>query len=94
MASTSTFDKIIGYTDVPLETRFPKVRASETNYGNFIADLARIYYDTDIAMINSGCIRNDQLIPSGPLKYSTIANIKNGLLVVKSVKGKFVRQAL
>ena len=45
-------------------------------------------------MINSGCIRNDLVIPKGPLKFSTISNIINDLLVVKSVKGKNIKEAV
>lgn len=58
-------DHIIGYTDVPLELRFDKIRSVETNYGNFVADLVRMYYDVDICVLNSGSFRNDIIVSPG-----------------------------
>jgi 2',3'-cyclic-nucleotide 2'-phosphodiesterase (5'-nucleotidase family) len=63
-------DDIVGYTEIDLETRFTIHRTQETAYGNFFADLMRLYMDTDIALANSGSIRNDCILPAGPLKYS------------------------
>ena len=83
MAAYQKFDRLVGYTDVPLETRFCKVRAIETNYGNFLADLVRSYFDSDCCVLNSGCIRNDLLFKPGKLKYSMISNLINDMLVVK-----------
>lgn len=83
-------DCILGYTDVDLDTRFSQVRTKQTNYGNFMADLARLYYDSDCCIINSGAIRNDALIKAGPLTYSMVSNIINDNLVVKKVPGKLL----
>lgn len=85
-----TFDRIVGYTDVPLETRFCKVRAIETNYGNFLADLAKNYFDSDCCLLNSGCIRNDLFINPGKLQYSMVSNLINDVLVVKEISGKML----
>lgn len=81
-------DCIVGYCDVDLDTRFSQVRTKETNYGNFLADLVRLYFDSDCCIINSGAIRNDALLKSGPITYSMISNIINDCLVVKEVPGK------
>ena len=72
MKETNQHDVVLGYTDVPLETRFSKIRSEETNYGNFIADLVRLYYNSDVCLLNSGAVRNDRLIPRGPIKFSVI----------------------
>jgi 5'-nucleotidase len=77
-----------------LETRFTIHRTHETAYGNFVADLMRLYVNSDIALANSGSIRNDCILPAGPLKYSEVSNIINDALVVKALPGKVVLQAL
>lgn len=87
-------DALIGYTDAELDTRFSQVRTKETNYGNFMADLARAYYDADCCVINSGSIRNDLLIKPGPLNYSVVSNIINDVLVVKEVPGSTLFEML
>ena len=84
----------MGYSELPLETRFNKVRSCETNYGDFLADLARSYYDTDCCILNSGCIRNDLKIKAGKLNFSTISNLINDVLVVKQVPGGVLLEAL
>lgn len=87
-------DKLVGYTDAELETRFSNVRTKETNYGDFLADLARTYYDADCCVINAGSIRNDQLIKPGPLNYSVISNLINDVLVVKEIPGVVLLEML
>lgn len=47
----------------------------------------RLYLDADIAIANSGSIRNDCILPKGPLKYSEVSNIINDGLVVKALTG-------
>ena len=44
---------------VKLEWRFSRIRTEETNYGNMAADIMRSHYDADIALMNSGNIRNN-----------------------------------
>jgi 5'-nucleotidase len=56
-------DRVVGWADTQLEARFKVIRTQESNYGNFFADLFRSYYDVDIALLNSGCIRNDVILP-------------------------------
>jgi hypothetical protein len=80
----------VGYAAVPLETRFTKIRKEESNYGNFFADLARLYYDCDITAINSGMIRNDIVLGPGRLTFSKVSNIIDSAMVVKKVKGKAI----
>lgn len=66
----------------------------ETNYGNFLADLVRNYFDTDCCVLNSGCIRNDLTIKPGKLNFSMVSNLINDVLVVKEVTGKIILEAL
>ena len=87
-------DSIIGWTGVDLDTRFSQVRTKETNYGNFVVDLVRTYYDADCAVLNSGSIRNDTIIKAGQLNYSVVSNLINDVLVVKQVPGSILLQML
>lgn len=59
-----------------------------------MCDLTRLYYDTDAAIINSGSIRNDLLVPVGRLTYSKVSNIINSPLVIKLIPGHKVREML
>jgi 2',3'-cyclic-nucleotide 2'-phosphodiesterase (5'-nucleotidase family) len=45
---------------VPLEGRETLLRTRETNLGNFLCDMLKLYFNTDIAIINSGSIRCDK----------------------------------
>jgi 2',3'-cyclic-nucleotide 2'-phosphodiesterase (5'-nucleotidase family) len=70
----SKLDKPIGYTAAPLDARFTTVRLKESNYGNFVCDLMRIYYNTDCTIMAGGTIRGDQVYPPGVLKVADIMN--------------------
>lgn len=87
-------ERIVAYTDVPLETRFSHIRTGETNYGNLCADVARAYYNCDVMALNSGGIRIDKLIPPGPLKFSLINNMIDDWVIVKAVPGALIYEVL
>lgn len=78
---------MIGYSDIDLDFRFTKIRSEETNYGNFLTDLCRKYYDADACIINSGMVRNDVLQKAGRLTYTQISNIIDSPMVVIKVTG-------
>ncbi|KAI5288186.1 hypothetical protein KEM54_005414 [Ascosphaera aggregata] len=89
-------EKPIGYTAVPLDARFSTVRQVESNYGNFVADVMRDYYNGDCCMIASGTIRGDQIYAPGILRVKDILNcypFEDGTIVLK-VTGKAIRDAL
>lgn len=65
-------EKPIGYTEVPLDSRFITVRTRESNLGNFVCDLMRYYYDADCAIMSGGTIRGDTVYPPGILKLKDI----------------------
>lgn len=44
--------------------------------------------------MNSGTLRNDTIIKSGQLTYSTVSNIINDVLVVKEVSGSIILEML
>lgn len=67
-------EKPIGYTAAPLDARFTTVRLQESNYGNFVCDIMRLYYNTDCALIASGTIRGDQVYPPGVIRLKDLMN--------------------
>ncbi len=54
----------------------------------------RAYFDTDIAFANSGCIRNDLLLPEGPVKLSKLSNVIDDKIIVKLVPGSAIYKML
>ena len=92
----SEMDKIIGFTNVPLEGRFEKVRTEETNLGNFVADMMRHATRTDVAILNSGTLRSDSILPAGNVRMKDLVAILPmcDALVVLEVTGAQLRVAL
>jgi len=68
-------EKDVGYTNVPLDGRFQMIRTSETNLGNFITDIMRRGTSTDVAILNSGTLRSDCIMPTGDLKMKDLVAI-------------------
>jgi 2',3'-cyclic-nucleotide 2'-phosphodiesterase (5'-nucleotidase family)/predicted extracellular nuclease len=76
---------VIGTSEVALEGRRPDIRIRETNLGNLIADALLWQADQlastfgvnspDVALQNGGGIRNDSLIPAGPITQLTTFSI-------------------
>lgn len=64
--------KPIGYTAVPLDSRFTTVRTRESNLGNFVSDLMRYYYDADCGIMVGGTIRGDVIYPPGVLRLKDV----------------------
>ena len=46
----------------------------ESNYGNFVCDLMRFYYNADCAIMAGGTMRGDQIYPPGVIKLKDIIN--------------------
>ena len=89
-------DKPIGYTAVPLDARFTTVRLSESNIGNFVCDLMRLYYQADCTIMAAGTIRGDQVYPPGVLRAKDMMNCFpfEDPCVVLRVGGNAVLEAL
>ncbi|GMH67196.1 hypothetical protein TrRE_jg1432, partial [Triparma retinervis] len=68
-------EKDVGYTNVALDGRFEMVRTSETNLGNFVTDVMRRGTSADIAILNSGTLRSDSIMPAGDLKMKDLVSI-------------------
>ena len=86
-------------TDAPLDGRTRVVRSQETNLGNMLADAVRAFYNTDIALVNSGAIRCDRIIKcidGSPLRIHDVIEISpfDNAFVVKRVSGDVLAEAL
>lgn len=85
---------VVGRSLVYLEGETTLVRTRETNLGDLLADLARIEFGADVALINSGQIRDS--IPAGPIDLTRVLRVLpfNSTLVTFSIQGRDLRTAL
>ncbi|CAB9518094.1 venom 5'-nucleotidase [Seminavis robusta] len=63
----ASMDKIIGTTKVDLDARFKEIRTKETNISNFVANIMTRSTGAEVAILNSGSLRADKIIPKGSL---------------------------
>jgi 2',3'-cyclic-nucleotide 2'-phosphodiesterase (5'-nucleotidase family) len=94
---TESLSKPIGYTTVPLDLRQSTLRTGETNAGDLVADSIRKNVPgVDIAMINSGSIRGDCIIPAGEITYLTVSKILpyENIIVKIEMTGQEIKDTL
>jgi 2',3'-cyclic-nucleotide 2'-phosphodiesterase (5'-nucleotidase family) len=90
-------DVEVGKTATMLDTRKEAVRTEENAFANMVSDALRVYYDSDISLVNGGTIRGLKIYPAG--SSLTRRDIQgelpfrnNGCVI--SVSGGQLRQAL
>jgi 5'-nucleotidase len=86
----------VGRTDVPLNAKSKQSRTEETNIGDFIADAFRKVTGADVALVNGGSIRADDIIPAGELTEREVFSIlpfANPVVKIE-VTGATLRKAL
>lgn len=89
-------DAPVGRTDVALDARSATSRSEETNVADFVADSFRKAAGSDVALINGGSIRADDVLPAGDLTVRDVLSILpfgNDLAVIE-VPGDVLLQAL
>jgi 5'-nucleotidase len=89
-------DAPVGRTEVALDARSATSRSEETNIADFIADSFRKAAGSDVALINGGSIRADDVLPAGDLTTRDVLSILpfgNDLAVIQ-VTGDVLLQAL
>ncbi|HJX92043.1 MAG TPA: 5'-nucleotidase C-terminal domain-containing protein [Pyrinomonadaceae bacterium] len=92
----TTLDRPVGRTAVALDGRSAENRTQETNLGNFVADSIRRATLSDVALVNGGSIRVDEIIRPGRLTERDVLSIlpfKNKLVKIE-VTGELLRRAL
>ena len=86
----------VGRTAVPLDARSAENRTKETNVGNLVADSYRRATGSDVAIINGGSIRADEVIGPGRLTVRNVLSIlpfKNKLIKIE-ITGAILRAAI
>lgn len=64
---------VVGRSLVTLDGESAHVRSRETNLGNLLADILRDRYQTEVALVNAGQIRDS--IPPGPVDRSRVLSV-------------------
>lgn len=84
-------DEALGTFCVELDGRFPSIRTSETNLGNFICDIIMAACNGDVAILNSGTLRSDRIHPAGDFTMRDLMTVLPMLdpLLVLGVTGEF-----
>jgi 5'-nucleotidase len=88
--------EVIGKTSVALEARASVVRFSESNLGNFLADVYRQALASDVALVNGGSIRSDATYGPGELTKRDVLTILpfENTLVKVGVTGAHLKRLL
>jgi len=86
----------VGSTRVPLDAVSTRLRVSESNIGNLVADAMRANVDAEAAITNAGGIRGDRVYPPGPLLRRTLIEMSPfGNVVCKlALPGRVILAAL
>ena len=89
-------DTVVGRTRVPLDAVSVRMRASESNLGDLVADVMRDDAGADLAIMNAGSIRGDRIYAAGPLtRRALLEMLPFGNVICKiSLPGRVVLQAL
>ena len=86
----------VGHTDVELDARSALGRTRETNIGDFVADAFRAATGADVAIMNGGSIRADEVIKPGDLARRDVLSLlpfKNRVVKLE-ITGATLRAAL
>jgi 5'-nucleotidase len=86
----------IGTTELELNALQIDNRNMETNLGDFIADSYRRALNADVAFLNGGSIRSNQMLPAGTLTrrdIMTVLPFENPVVKVE-IPGRVLRQAM
>jgi len=93
----SKMDEPLGISFVDLDARFETVRTQESNIGNFLADISKLSLGADLAFLNGGTIRSDQIHHQGQLvmrDFVSLLPYSDETLVLVELTGKEVLQCL
>jgi len=92
----TALDAVLGESTVPLDAVSIRLRSSERNVGNFVADAIRADAGADIAIVNSGSIRGDRIYPAGPITRRTLLALHpfDNVICKVAVRGRVVIDAL
>jgi len=92
----SELDAVVGTTTAPLDAVGVRLRSSERNAGNLVADAIRADVGAEVAILNSGSIRGDRIYPAGPITRRTIVAMQpfDNVVCEVRVSGRTIVDAL
>ena len=81
---------------VDLDAEELRLRASETNIGNLVADAIRESVQAEVGLVNAGAIRGDRIYPASPLTRRLLLAMHpfSNVVVKAEVPGKVLLAAL
>lgn len=88
--------QVVGRSNVELDARSAVGRRQETNVGNFVTDAFRTATGSDVALMNGGSIRADEIIKAGPITNRDVLSIlpfKNRVVKIE-ISGATLKEAL
>ena len=68
-------ERTVGTTKVPLDARDAVSRRQESSLGDLVTDAVRAGTGADVALINAGAMRLDDVIPPGPITNYNLESI-------------------
>lgn len=68
-------DRVIGVASEPIDAVDSTSRGGESRFGNLVADAYRIGTNADVALINSGAMRLDDMLGPGPITAHEIESV-------------------
>jgi len=71
----ASMGKVLGEVAEPLEAQFCDVRTSETNCGNWVADVLRSGCQADVGLCTAGTLRADVTFPVGPFTLGDLQRL-------------------
>ena len=92
----SELDAVVGTTTAPIDAVGVRLRSSERNAGNLVADAIRSDVGAEVAILNSGSIRGDRIYPAGPITRRTIVAMQpfDNVVCEVRVSGRTILAAL
>lgn len=87
-------DYTVGGTQVTLDQSEMVIRMQESTYGNFVSDLARLWYDVDCCTLNSGSFRAGGPLEPYQINFLYVTALFDGPILVVEANGKTMKEVL
>ena len=68
-------ERVVGVSPAPLDARDAFSRSNESALGDLVTDAMRLGTGADVAVINSGALRLDDVLPAGPITNYQLESI-------------------
>ena len=87
---------VVVRTLAPIDLRKRSLRTGESPFGSLVADIVRERFQSEVALLNSGMFRGDQVLPAGPITDADLALVFpfGDTVHLLSVPGAVLRLAL